>query len=167
MSVLASSSPQCHCPNYWTLLANLIDHTPSTRKKRWWVWLFQVSLRTSDEWHFIRSLQTWAQFILQYISLLCIHFGFSGVTHIYIAEEGLLTSQMASHDLIGLFKTCFEMITFLKWEYLSEECKWSPEPIKIKLDKVVQENTHLGIESWVLQDDVVTHCSHNPFILMK
>jgi len=35
----------------------------------------------------------------------------------------------------------------------------------MKLDKVLQENTHLRMESWFMQDDGVTHCSHNAFIL--
>lgn len=149
VTVHGSSSPLCYCSNYWIPLASLINYAPSTRKEQWWVWLFQALLRTSDEWQFIRSPQTRAQFVLQDASWLCFHFDFSGVTHMYIAgEDSLLTSQVASHHLICLFKTGFQVITFLKEDHLSKACKWSAEATK-------------------MQDDVVTYCSHKPFVLMK
>lgn len=111
MSVLASSSFQCHCPNYWVPLVSLIHYTPSTGKKRCWAWLFQALLRISDEWHFIRSLQTRAQFILQHVNWLCIHSDFSGVTCIYIAEEGSLLTSTNGLTLFNLF------VENLFWDY--------------------------------------------------
>lgn len=133
------------------------------QKRRWQVWLFQGLLRSSDEWHFTRSPWTQPQLSLKYISHWCTHFGFSGVTNIYSAEEtSLLTFQRALCYLIFLFKTCFEMSTFLKGDL-----SWSPEPIQMKWDKVLKENTHFRIESLLMKNDMVSHCSQNPFIHKK
>lgn len=161
MSVLASSSPPC--PNYGIPAASLINNYTASTRRDASLAFSDLLLSSSDEWHLTRSPWTQPQLSLKYISHLCTHFGFSGVTHIYRAEEAsLLTFQRLLCYLIFLFKTCFGTSTFLKGDL-----SWSPELMPMKLEKVLKEDMHFRVESLVMKDDVGTHCSHSPFIHKK
>lgn len=153
-------------PLFKSLFKNAFSHL-SALGRRCWVWLFQALLSASDELHFTRSLQNSILHSFCRTSAGCAFILlFQEVNHIYIAEEvSSLRSRMALHYLI-----CVQYIFERDYISAGRYFKWVQmltRGDKKHTDKKQQQNTNLGIESWVTYGDTVTHCSHVSLIPAK
>lgn len=116
-------------PNYWIPVASVINCSPSNSKEMtnvgfsglikifWWMTPHQVTMNSTT------AVSDIHQSLVHSLGFL------RGNPHLQ-CWRGQFTD--ISKYWIFLFKTCFDMSTFLKGDL-----SWSPEPIQMKLDKVL------------------------------